>query len=63
MLNSTLRAPEAGHHDNYMIGLSVFHELECLDQLRQALHPDRYGTHLHHPNGTVNDTTWMNISM
>ncbi|THG98154.1 hypothetical protein EW026_g3976 [Hermanssonia centrifuga] len=38
--NKTLRVP--GDTGNYIIGLSVFHELHCLDVIRKALNPDHY---------------------
>ncbi|KAF7981254.1 hypothetical protein HWV62_34131 [Athelia sp. TMB] len=48
--NETMRVPGPGH-PRYIVGLDVFHQLHCLDYLRQNLYPDYYGHH--HDHGGV----------
>lgn len=43
MPNKTIPLPHSNGH--YLIGLDVFHQLHCLDSLRQSLRPERYGPH------------------
>lgn len=38
--NLTINIP--GNEDHYLVGLDVFHQLHCLDNVRKALWPDRY---------------------
>ncbi|KAI0146669.1 hypothetical protein BJ166DRAFT_538323 [Pestalotiopsis sp. NC0098] len=38
--NLTINIP--GEEDQYLIGLDVFHQLHCLDNIRRGLWPDRY---------------------
>ncbi|KZP06292.1 hypothetical protein FIBSPDRAFT_842279 [Athelia psychrophila] len=40
MLNRTVAIP--GDEENYVIALDVFHQLHCLNVIRQALAPDYY---------------------
>ncbi|KIJ63431.1 hypothetical protein HYDPIDRAFT_92696 [Hydnomerulius pinastri MD-312] len=35
-------APIPGDEDNYIFTLDVFHQLHCLNNVRQALHPEYY---------------------
>ncbi|KAL0768502.1 hypothetical protein CaCOL14_009477 [Colletotrichum acutatum] len=47
-------------HDNntYVVSLSVFHQLHCVNHLRKALYPDEYpGLWEYHEDGTVNHDT------
>jgi len=37
-----ITAPIPGMEDHYLVGIDVFHQLHCLDLLRQAVWPDRY---------------------
>ena len=39
--NQTLPIPE--EDDGYIVGIEVYHQLHCLDIIRRALYPDRYG--------------------
>ncbi|KAJ7239676.1 hypothetical protein C8J57DRAFT_1528018 [Mycena rebaudengoi] len=50
--------PLLGEQDSYMFSLDIFHELHCLDVLRQQLHPgNNYRhvpqTHIRHCIGTI----------
>ncbi|KZP29098.1 hypothetical protein FIBSPDRAFT_1039098 [Athelia psychrophila] len=47
MLNRTVAIP--GDEENYVIALDVFHQLHCLNMMRQALAPD------HYPMSRIND--------
>jgi hypothetical protein len=40
LVNLTINIP--GEEDQYLIGLDVFHQLHCLDNVRKGLWPDRY---------------------
>ncbi|KIM85848.1 hypothetical protein PILCRDRAFT_347779 [Piloderma croceum F 1598] len=40
MVNRTIAIP--GDEGNYVVILNVFHDLHCLNKIRQALHPDYY---------------------
>lgn len=43
--NRTINIPS--RPDHYLIGLDVFHQLHCLDNIRKALWPDRYAASEH----------------
>lgn len=40
LTNLTINIP--GEEDHYLIGLDVFHQLHCLDNVRKGLWPERY---------------------
>ncbi|EIM79520.1 uncharacterized protein STEHIDRAFT_163559 [Stereum hirsutum FP-91666 SS1] len=41
MFNKSVPIP--GDEENYIISLDVWHQIHCLNMIRQALYPDRYG--------------------
>ncbi|KAJ8520845.1 hypothetical protein ONZ45_g2363 [Pleurotus djamor] len=44
--------PVFGNHSELFGGLDVFHQLHCLDYVRQAIEPERYGGAHHHVKRT-----------
>ncbi|RAH46174.1 oxidase ustYa family protein [Aspergillus brunneoviolaceus CBS 621.78] len=51
--NVTSRVAEPGLEDQYMVVLDVFHQLHCLNFIRQAFYPERYGRSMYHKDGTL----------
>ncbi|TQW01129.1 tat pathway signal sequence [Cordyceps javanica] len=49
LLNRTEHAPVVGIQHDYVVGLDVFHQLHCLNMIRQSIYPVRYNSSiLHH---------------
>jgi len=53
LLNRTMKLPDPSDH--YVIGLGAFHELHCLDQLRQSIYPNRYNKSYISLDGSKNE--------
>lgn len=58
---ATEHVPVAGHEDEYMTGLAVFHQLHCLNAVRKSLWPSRYNSSLVEADGSVNYDAWGHI--
>lgn len=58
---ATEHAPAAGHEEDYVVGLSVFHVLHCLSVLRRSLYPRRYNSSLVNADGTVDYHRWHHV--
>jgi len=54
--NKTLAIP--GDEENYAVGLSVFHQLHCLNLVRQGLYPDYYADPVTGAIGGVPKEDW-----
>ncbi|KAG8404947.1 hypothetical protein J3459_022398 [Metarhizium acridum] len=61
LLNTSVKAPVVGSENDLMVGLDVFHQLHCLNQIRMAFYPRRYNTSLTNPDGTVKYMQWLHI--
>ncbi|KJK77116.1 hypothetical protein H634G_07537 [Metarhizium anisopliae BRIP 53293] len=61
LLNTSVKAPVVGSENDLMVGLDVFHQLHCLNQIRMAFYPRRYNTSLTNPDGTVKYIQWLHI--
>ncbi|KAI9038103.1 oxidase ustYa family protein [Aspergillus affinis] len=59
LLEETLRVPVPGRENEFMVVLDVFHQLHCLDVIRQSWYPKRYGRGMYHPNGTLDYCQWL----
>lgn len=53
--------PLEEHHDEYMVGLHVFHHLHCLSAIRRAIYPKRYNSALYDEDGKVDFEAWHHI--
>ncbi|KAF7865303.1 hypothetical protein EAF04_006280 [Stromatinia cepivora] len=61
LTSKTSRVAQPGLEDRYMVVLDVFHQLHCLNFVREAFYPERYGRSLYYPNGTLNYCIWRHI--
>lgn len=53
--------PLEEYKDDYVVGLSVFHNLHCLSAIRKSLYPHRYNSSLLDENGNVDYSKWIHI--
>jgi hypothetical protein len=61
LLNQSVRVPVIGYENDFLVGLDVFHQLHCLNQIRMAFYPRRYNTSMVNPDGTVKYIQWLHI--
>lgn len=61
LLDQPSRVPVQGREREFMMTLDVFHQMHCLDVVRQALYRDRYDKHFYFPNGTVDHCKWVHV--
>ncbi|KAK4445587.1 hypothetical protein QBC34DRAFT_497503 [Podospora aff. communis PSN243] len=61
LINKTEHIPVAGYENERLVGLDVFHQLHCLNQIRMAFYPRRYNTSMVDENGNVKYGQWLHI--
>lgn len=54
--------PLEEYKDDYVVGLSVFHNLHCLSAIRKTLYPRRYNSTLLDEHGNVDYSRWNHIN-
>ncbi|KAK7743259.1 hypothetical protein SLS53_004344 [Cytospora paraplurivora] len=57
----TEHVPLEGYEDEYVVGLSVFHYLHCLNAIRKGFYPRRYNSSLLDDDGNVDYHKWIHI--
>ncbi|ROW15314.1 hypothetical protein VPNG_03062 [Cytospora leucostoma] len=57
----TEHVPLEGYEDEYVVGLSVFHYLHCLNGIRKGFYPRRYNSSLLDEDGNVDYHKWIHI--
>lgn len=58
-MNKTERVPWGPHMGKHMAGVTVFHQLHCVDELRKSLYPQRYNNSVWNLDGTFNNMTFI----
>ncbi|OAA60110.1 hypothetical protein ISF_06121 [Cordyceps fumosorosea ARSEF 2679] len=61
LVNKTEKIPLVGWENDYMVGLDVFHQLHCLNMIRQSMYPKRYNSSIIRDDGTVDFLAWAHI--
>ncbi|ROW02159.1 hypothetical protein VSDG_02340 [Cytospora chrysosperma] len=58
---TTVQVPLEEYKDDFLVGLSVFHDLHCLSSIRKAFYPHRYNSSLVDGDGKVDYSRWHHI--
>ncbi|KAJ4147382.1 hypothetical protein LMH87_001904 [Akanthomyces muscarius] len=61
LINRTEHAPVSGSETDYVIGLDVFHQLHCLNMLRQSIYPLRYNSSIVRQDGSIDFLGWAHL--
>ncbi|KAM3430086.1 hypothetical protein NHJ13734_007893 [Beauveria thailandica] len=61
LVNKTEHAPVAGMENDYVVGLDVFHQLHCLNMIRQSIYPRRYNSSIIRQDGTIDFLAWSHL--
>ncbi|UNI18540.1 hypothetical protein JDV02_004803 [Purpureocillium takamizusanense] len=61
LINKTEHVAIPGLEDKYMTGLDVFHQLHCLNMIRQNLYPKRYNSSIVREDGTIDYPKWRHV--
>ncbi|KAM3519678.1 hypothetical protein NHJ13051_007334 [Beauveria bassiana] len=61
LINKTEHAPVIGMEHDYVVGLDVFHQLHCLNMIRQSIYPKRYNSSIIRQDGTIDFLAWSHL--